>query len=280
MKARILPFMEQAQIWNAMNVSADFNANVNATAGSTNIQAFLCPSDNNMIQRVGTGYNGRDFGDTNYFNNLGTVLSLNSGMLDGPAYIMGAPAYGPTVTLAGITDGTSNTAIMGEILMGNSSSGTYPVTGPGTPAPGSIWLMSIAYTTTSPANPNLGNLGANLAYISSTYCQSSKNLSTFSTLGFAWSSDAIGTGGGYNHSQAPNSKSCFGNNQNSDSPIGSAGVAYQYGAMVTAHSNHPGGVNMAFIDGSVHFIKNTVSLGTYGSLGTRSGGEILDASSY
>ena len=44
------------------------------------------------------------FGDTNYYNNLGTLLSLNGGLLDGPAYIMGS-VYGPTITLATIPTG-------------------------------------------------------------------------------------------------------------------------------------------------------------------------------
>jgi prepilin-type processing-associated H-X9-DG protein len=49
---------------------------------------------------------------------------------------------------------------------------------------------------------------------------------------------------------------------------------------MTAKSNHPGGVNMLFLDGSVKFLKNSVNPGTYGALGTMAGGEVLDASSY
>jgi prepilin-type processing-associated H-X9-DG protein len=45
-------------------------------------------------------------------------------------------------------------------------------------------------------------------------------------------------------------------------------------------SNHPGGVNIAFLDGSVHFIKNTISLPTWWALGTRGRGEIISGDSY
>jgi prepilin-type N-terminal cleavage/methylation domain-containing protein/prepilin-type processing-associated H-X9-DG protein len=58
-------------------------------------------------------------------------------------------------------------------------------------------------------------------------------------------------------------------------------------------SQHPGGVNFLFGDGSVHFIKdsinvvagvnpatNTLGLGVYRALGTRGNGEIVDSSSY
>ena len=280
MKVRILPFLEQNAVWNSFNQTSDFNTALNPTAGATTIKVFLCPSDSNNIQRVGTSYNGRDFGDTNYYNNLGTLLSLTGGIFDGPAYLMGG-TYGPTVTLARITDGTSNTAIFSENLMGNSSNGTYPVSGQGTAGAGSMWIMSIPITTTSPASPNLGSLGANLAYISSTYCTSlpSNKYSTFSTQGFSWASTGVGCGGGYNHVQTPNLRNCWGSNQDSVSPIGSAGNQYQYGSLMTAKSNHPGGVNMGFLDGSVKFIKNSINPGTYGALGTTGGGEVIDASS-
>jgi prepilin-type processing-associated H-X9-DG protein len=45
-------------------------------------------------------------------------------------------------------------------------------------------------------------------------------------------------------------------------------------------SNHPGGVNLCFADGSVKFIKDSVGLQTWWALGTRAGGEVVDASSY
>jgi prepilin-type processing-associated H-X9-DG protein len=45
-------------------------------------------------------------------------------------------------------------------------------------------------------------------------------------------------------------------------------------------SNHPGGVNVAFMDGSVHFIKNTVNVPTWWALGTRGHGEVISADSY
>ena len=49
---------------------------------------------------------------------------------------------------------------------------------------------------------------------------------------------------------------------------------------VNANSNHPGGCNFAFVDGSVRFIKNSVNMLTYESLGTRAGGEVISSDSY
>jgi prepilin-type N-terminal cleavage/methylation domain-containing protein len=49
---------------------------------------------------------------------------------------------------------------------------------------------------------------------------------------------------------------------------------------VTATSFHFQGVNYLLVDGSVHFVRETVDMGVWQSLGTRSGGEIVSSSSY
>ncbi len=45
-------------------------------------------------------------------------------------------------------------------------------------------------------------------------------------------------------------------------------------------SKHPGGANMLFVDGSVHFLKSTINMYTYCALGSRNGGEVLSADQY
>jgi prepilin-type processing-associated H-X9-DG protein len=47
-----------------------------------------------------------------------------------------------------------------------------------------------------------------------------------------------------------------------------------------ATSAHPGGVNTLFTDGSVKFIKDTISRPTWWALGTRAGGEVVSADAY
>jgi prepilin-type N-terminal cleavage/methylation domain-containing protein/prepilin-type processing-associated H-X9-DG protein len=270
MKARLLPFMEQLPIWNALNQTSYFNSAQNPTAGANRIATFLCPSENNKIHRSGDSYNGLDFGDGNYYNNLGTLLSLNGGTFDGPAYLMGSP-FGGTVTLSRITDGLSNTAIFSENVLGNSSTTSS--------SPGSLWILPFQITATLPASPNLGSMGANLRSVSQ-LCQSATSLSKFATQGFSWASSGTGEGGGYTHVNTPNLRNCWGSNQESNSPNAFRGNQYQFVSLMTAKSNHPGGVNMLFLDGSVKFIKNTIDAGTYGAIGTMAGGEIVSADSY
>jgi prepilin-type processing-associated H-X9-DG protein len=45
-------------------------------------------------------------------------------------------------------------------------------------------------------------------------------------------------------------------------------------------SMHPGGSNFVFADGSVKFIKASISTPTYASLGSRNGGELISADAY
>ena len=49
---------------------------------------------------------------------------------------------------------------------------------------------------------------------------------------------------------------------------------------LAASSHHPGGVNALFADGSVRFVKNTVSPVTWRALGTIAGGEVISADQY
>src|SRR3954470_22841466 len=133
MKVRILQYMEQVQLYNAFNQSIAYNLVQNGTVSATTVNTFLCPSDGTIVNRGMSQYAGHNFGDCNYGNNMGTSLSFNGGMIDGPAYVMsqtatGGVTYGSNnggvVTLASITDGTSNTAMHSEWQKGKGTSGS------------------------------------------------------------------------------------------------------------------------------------------------------------
>ncbi|MGC8639974.1 MAG: H-X9-DG-CTERM domain-containing protein [Isosphaeraceae bacterium] len=46
--------------------------------------------------------------------------------------------------------------------------------------------------------------------------------------------------------------------------------------MATARSWHPGGVNVLMGDGSVRFVRESVSRAVWRALGTRNGGELVE----
>jgi prepilin-type processing-associated H-X9-DG protein len=49
--------------------------------------------------------------------------------------------------------------------------------------------------------------------------------------------------------------------------------------MVNASSYHPGGVNVGFLDGSVKFVKDSVSPQTWWGIATKAGGEVISSDS-
>ncbi len=58
------------------------------------------------------------------------------------------------------------------------------------------------------------------------------------------------------------------------------GCGVDFADYVNATSNHPGGANIGFCDGSVRFIKSTISLPTWWALGTKENGETISSDQY
>src|SRR5579862_8465274 len=48
MKGRILPFLEQSSVYNALNMGLSYSTAQNFTIMCTQINSFLCPSDSNV----------------------------------------------------------------------------------------------------------------------------------------------------------------------------------------------------------------------------------------
>jgi prepilin-type N-terminal cleavage/methylation domain-containing protein/prepilin-type processing-associated H-X9-DG protein len=261
LKLRMLPFMEQSSLFNAFNQYLTYNVVDNGTATSTLMSTFLCPSDGTVVNRGMASYANHDFGDANYTNNLGTCLTLSGGRFDGPAYTMGTN-FGPVVTLALITDGTSNTAIFSEWLKGKNAT---------TNGLEMVYLSPTSLSTSSPLSPALtGTLQSTLQSLAAG-CQSSNKFSQFTTKGYSWSAHHSGVGGGYSHVQTPNKKSCVYANEDGSTPLSTIA------SLIGATSHHPGGVNVGFLDGSVKFIKDSVNPTAWWAVATVAGGEIVSA---
>ena len=93
--------------------------------------------------------------------------------------------------------------------------------------------------------------------------------------GAAWNGSHAGTlhFNEYNHFVTPNGLSCVSANSWGGPPGG-------FNDAITATSNHPGGVNVGFCDGSVKFIKDTVGYTTWWAIGSRNLGENISSDSY
>ena len=263
LKVRILPFIEQQSLFNSVNFAFGMSTGnagsspedpqgVNTTIQVVQIGAFNCPSDPNVPN---PSYNA-----SSYANTLGNNPNFNNGLFDGPAYYIGTvsipicpsgtntSSMGP-VSLAGILDGTSNTAIFSEVSKGRNT----------TAGLGQDVTFKLGSSTSACAYAN--DQAISIA------CQASTTFGD-GERGMQWARYYEGRGGGYFHTTLPNGKSCVftGGEGSPPNPIG-------------ASSYHPGGVNVTMLDGSVKFIKSTVNYTTWHALGSRAGGEVISSDS-
>ncbi len=84
----------------------------------------------------------------------------------------------------------------------------------------------------------------------------------------------------YNHFGTPNQINCTNTSDPTDTNSIWAGYYVTPIGSAPPSSNHPGGVNVAFADGSVHFIKNSVAPNTWWALGSRNLGEVVSSDQY
>jgi prepilin-type N-terminal cleavage/methylation domain-containing protein/prepilin-type processing-associated H-X9-DG protein len=256
MKPRILNYMEQIAAWNAINQAFVYSDATNSTVRVMQINTFLCPSDGNIPSTTATvGGATVQISYTSYGNNIGT-LYWNQSYLDGPAYRIGGE---PNVTLASVTDGTTNTAIWSEWVRGvyrqgnNGKQQTYVVS-----------------QTSGKAYP-LATLAAACQASKNFYTASGANLPAWCQKGDDWMHNNCAQGGCYSHIMSPNKQACFFSDETS---------SHTYYTIVGPSSNHPGGVNVGFLDGSVRFVKDSVGQSVWWAISTKAGGEVVSADSF
>jgi len=276
----LLSGMEQQPMFNALNFSTGFFGNSptpnfcslgNTTVGYTQLSALICPSDGTR-QRPGAPY-----GMTNYVGNMGgpgVINAMTGTIVPNGAFISGwgdSQNFGP-VGIEQIRDGTSNTALFSERLVGIN--GSPQIRLDSADAKRAIFNVS-------------GGVGAwkSGAAGATAFLAACKSLpgSTLSTIsngnGVYWMASypwhvAVNA---YTHFGSPNQISCQNpSTENFGSWLTFVGPSHS----APPSSNHPGGANIAFADGSVKFVKDTTSPQTFWALGSRNGGEVVSADSF
>jgi prepilin-type N-terminal cleavage/methylation domain-containing protein/prepilin-type processing-associated H-X9-DG protein len=225
-----LPYLEQDALYRAFDSfmstgasaldfpeSATFIPNLTCPADPTNPKVHTFWGSANPTQGFSGNYvvcAGND-----YFNPSGTTSSAN---LNGIFYALSR------TRLTDIQDGTSNTAMLSELILvpdvvGHDIRGRYY-----NPS-----HSGVAFTTMYPPNTSIPD--------QFDWCETPNEL--------------------------PQVAPCTSTGSNGGVDI-----------FVLARSYHPGGVNVGFGDGSVHYIANNVDAVAYKALGSRNGGEV--ASNY
>jgi len=265
----ILPNLEQNAIYNAINFNVGVqNApwiSMQTTAGYTQISVLLCPSETSSKAPAAP------WATSSYVGNYGgpAAIQLYSGtIVPNQDLLGGGAAYVGPIGFQAVTDGTSNTALFSEHLIGLNGSPAVLLSS--VDAKRGVFNSSTSTATGTGAAGAQSFVNSCKALTGATKAASSDRPSN--TWFYAYPMHVVTTS--YNHYTAPNSFPC---NNPADpswlSYIGPQGSA-------PASSNHSGGVNMAFTDGSVRFIKDSINLQTWWALGSRRLGEVVSSDAY
>jgi len=273
----ILPFLEQTNLSNAFNYTASRvrlapstpTCEQNVTVAITQLSAFLCPSDTNP-QIANNPVN-------NYRYNIGATICMSSAWTDqgvdlAPwsttcsaelSWPRGGMFTDRVVSIATVTDGTSNTAAFSERNLGDLGPSNGPI-GPADIKDGPVLRGGGA----PPANYNTDGM------VAGCIADGNTTLNADGAYGIGGASQINGDMQQtmYNHLFPPNSsiRDCDG---------GGYIDGNNEAAIVTARSRHPGIVNVVAADGSVRAVKSTVSPGIWQAFGTAKGGEIISSDS-
>ena len=258
----LLGSIEQQPLYNAFNFqmaavvgAAAQYTNMNTTVFRTSVSVYLCPSD--------TGSRTFPYA-TNYGASVGpqyNTLSINT---NSNGVGVGMFAFRVSYGVADCTDGTSNTIAFGEKLIGdnttasNNGAETYncqPWPGSNGSGSGADMVMPLGIT------------------VLNTYTQTCDALRLGTTNqdnsnGSYWAAGRMTHGPMINELLTPNSthQDCYNFSQNT--------------GLETVRSRHSGGVNVLFTDGSVRFIKNSITQQVWWALGSKAGGEAISADQY
>ncbi len=283
-----LPFLEGGNLFNTFNFAIGsegtmlltgypFAYAANSTVLTTRIGFFQCPSDTENTFDIASsavgailagapklsitkGNYGVNWGNTDY----GQGQRSDSWFVSNPSTHRLAPfgynqgATGPQlVTIASITDGTSNTLLLSEVLQGANDD-----------IRGLLWTDfpgSHSFGTRLAPNGNV-DFWAGSAYLDPAGGDTMDNLPTYGGS-MAGSSPANIANGDLCDSQPGQNLPCFSQGK-------------EGGSFAASRSRHPSGVNSLLADGSVRFMKNSINLPTWVALGSIAGGEVISADSY
>jgi prepilin-type N-terminal cleavage/methylation domain-containing protein/prepilin-type processing-associated H-X9-DG protein len=237
--ARILPHIEQSALYQQVNLNT--SALNQPAVLAQRIGMFICPSEPNdkLSNATVPGYPstyGAGLGD--WFTENYSTGQFGNGAFPGVVY----PSPG-SLRLTDFTDGTCMTVAFAEVK----------AFGP--------WLHVAGNLPPTP----MPNSPAEVIALGGTFYADGAHTSWAEGQGFFV---------GLTYVFPPNTSVTYRNPADGmvyDVDWG-GGQTYSYGAF-TARSYHSGGVNAAFMDGSVRFIGNSISQATWRALGTRNGGE-------
>ena len=285
-RALILPHMEQSALYNSVNFNINTTGSSGQNAGASYTiwisppSTFLCPSDGEHQNgfrpwafSTPPNYNGQSPPGNPPINpatgqpSAVVPISHYSGSF-GDNYAIGplAPPGGPWETPVG-SNPPPGTPRIGHLGYWGTRFGADGTVGGGTLRGFFDYqtgqIASINDTTDGTTNTII--VGEVLPYQAADNAFWHKNGATVgTTVPLNWNSNT----------QPATDPTCGG-----EWGGGTFGCRFNY-ASKGFKSKHPGGANFCFADGSVKFLKQSISMGIYCALGSRNGGEVISADAY
>jgi len=250
---RLMPFMDQSNLYNQIDLSVGWS-NYQILSGFR-VPVYICPSDVNGDRLRDPGNGGPLLYPTSYGFNFGSWLVYDPNTNTGGD---GITHPNSKITMAHITDGTSNTLLASEVHAWThyTRNGGPPddLKNPTAIPPASRFLEVIGTGGTDRLVEGTGH---------TEWANGHSHHSGFTTVATPNTNIKYEFGGvTYQHVD-------FSSQQEAKSP-----TAPSY-SLVTSRSYHTGMVSSAMADGSVRSISENINSGVWRALGTRSGGEVV-----
>jgi prepilin-type N-terminal cleavage/methylation domain-containing protein/prepilin-type processing-associated H-X9-DG protein len=293
-QALILPYVEQASKYSQFNfnyktwndtVPTDSNGtklqgipanpNVNLAARTQDIPIYLCPSDPSDTKRGSNDSNhtAGDQGRLNYMACFGTTSHGLFGSPTGPGvgiFCIPTPDGRPPVNkivkgvpIVGVADGTSNTALWAETMRT-----THPW-----PAVSGVRDNTVIILPGDTGGFGAANVDADGRSLPQCAAGGGGWVQSIKYAGLQFERCLYGTTF-YTHTLPPNWNKNIGNGPTQQYNCGDGTITYFH---VCASSYHSGGVNVCMADGSVRFVADNIDFPTWQAMGTRAGGEAVNA---
>lgn len=244
-QARILPYLEQANLSNLINFDLGYSGQTQVSA--TKISVLLCPTETETRPRTNTTTGAITHWPVTYGVNVGEWLIWNPVTNQG-----GTGAFSPNsrYSTRDFTDGTSNSIMISEVraYQAYRRPATGGATDPGQPAsPSAVGSLDSSTVKTTGHTEWVEGRSPQHSF-TTTFGPNTKNPVTES--GVDYDIDFVSTG------------------------EGSSSTDPTWGVM-NSRSQHVGIVNSLLADGSVRSISSNISLVTWRALGSRGSGEVV-----
>jgi prepilin-type N-terminal cleavage/methylation domain-containing protein/prepilin-type processing-associated H-X9-DG protein len=247
--AHLTPFCEEAQLLAGLDLSVPLYRGLEPTADSIapqnrpivkiTVPQFLCPSDKAAAV-------SELFGPTNYAGCAGSGIGGGTPFeTDGMLFI------NSRIRAKDVGDGLAKTALFAESTLGE---GPTSIQNRAEVNPATAY----AFWSGSPLTPSR--------------CAAAAMWNERDLRGFSWANGEYRTTL-YNHGRRPNDGDidCIGVvRETTDPALTYAGYGWR-----AARSRHPGGVNVAMVDGAVRFVADDVDPAVWKAAATRAGGEAV-----